>query len=69
MSPASCIISIWHHPLFTSGSKHKPKVGMKNIWKLLDDNGGDIVINGHNGTYERFGAAELPGRRRPERDA
>ena len=54
VSPASCIISIWHHPLFTSGNKHNPTVAMKNIWKLLDDNGGDIVINGHNGTYERF---------------
>lgn len=51
--PASCTLAYWHHPLFSSGPNGNTRT-MTDIYKLLYDNGADVVLNGHEHWYERF---------------
>lgn len=48
-----CTLAYWHRPLFTSGW-HGPTLEVQNLWKILYDNGVDVVLNGHEHHYERF---------------
>ncbi len=50
-----CVVSYWHHSLFTSSAKHGPSPQMQPAWDLLASMGGDINLTGHNHHYERFG--------------
>lgn len=52
--PASCTLAYWHHPLFSSGS-HGGQAYMQPIWNALYEAGADIILNGHDHIYERFG--------------
>jgi hypothetical protein len=48
-----CTIAYWHYPLFTSG-KNGNQTQMRPIWRILYEAGVDIVVNGHDHSYERF---------------
>ncbi len=52
-----CILAYWHHPLFNSGSSHGNDVlpGPKAFWDDLYSAGADIVLNGHEHNYQRYG--------------
>ncbi len=50
--PAVCTLAYWHHPLFSSGNQITP--GMQPLWQALYEYGADLVLNGHDHTYERF---------------
>ena len=52
--PASCTLAYWHHPLFSSGS-HGAQQYMAPIWNALYAAGADVILNGHDHIYERFG--------------
>jgi hypothetical protein len=54
-----CILAYWHAPLFSSGP-HGSDPRVRGWWKLLYDAGAEIVLNGHDHTYERF-APQDPG--------
>lgn len=56
--PANCTLAIWHHPLFSSGT-HGNDARLYPIWKILYDQGAEIVVNGHDHDYERF-ASQTP---------
>lgn len=49
----NCTLVYWHHPLFSSG-KHGNNPRMRAIWQVLYEFGVDVVINGHDHSYERF---------------
>src|ERR1019366_4378825 len=51
--PTLCTLAYWHHPLFSSGW-HGGDKRLASIWRLLYDNGVDLVLNGHDHDYERF---------------
>ena len=51
---AWCTLAIWHHPRFTSGSKHGSITGVGPLWDALYGAGADVVINGHEHSYERL---------------
>ena len=53
-SAAQCTIAIWHHPRFNSGSHHGNADGTVPLWDALYDGDADVVIAGHEHTYERF---------------
>ena len=53
-NPRTCILAMWHRPLFTSGTVHPPQATMKPMWNALEAAGADVVITGHNHQYERF---------------
>jgi hypothetical protein len=59
--PAPCSIAIWHKPLFTSGPNGE-NPHMRDIFRLLYDNGVDVVLNGHDHIYERFAPQDANGR-------
>lgn len=48
-----CTLAFWHKPLFTSG-RHAPSTSMRPLFKILYDAGADVVLSGHNHSYERF---------------
>jgi hypothetical protein len=54
-SPADCTVAMWHHPRFSSGSTHGSDATFQAFWQALYDYGADVVLNGHEHVYERFG--------------
>lgn len=65
-----CILAIWHRPLFysTANATSGPRTqsGRKNFWDALYHARADIVLNGHQHTYERF--AKQDSRGKPQSD-
>ncbi len=53
-SSKRCTLAYWHHPLFTSGAEHGPSTNMRPIFQALFDAGAEVVLSGHEHTYERF---------------
>ena len=51
--PATCTLAFWHIPLFSSGGRSA--ANMRSIWQLLYDRKADLVLEGHDHIYERFG--------------
>lgn len=58
--PARCSLAIWHHPRFSSGS-HGNNPVTQAFWNDLYAAGAEIVINGHDHDYERFGPQDPQG--------
>jgi hypothetical protein len=58
--PAACTLAYWHHPRFSSGL-HGNQDFMQDIWQALYDLGVDVVLNGHDHTYERFAPQDPAG--------
>ncbi len=53
-SSARCTIAYFHHPRFSSGS-HGDNPQMAPFWEALEEAGAELVLGGHDHTYERFG--------------
>jgi 3',5'-cyclic AMP phosphodiesterase CpdA len=62
--PSDCILAYWHTPIFSSGP-HGPDVRMVPAWKALLAARADVVLNGHDHTYERFAPQDENGRATP----
>ena len=56
-----CALAVWHHPLFAS-ARNGPSPFMFDMFRLLHEHGVDVVINGHDHVYERFGPQDADGR-------
>jgi hypothetical protein len=52
-NPATCTLAYWHHPRFSSGF-HGSDAALQPIWQALYDFGADVVLSGHDHSYERF---------------
>ena len=50
-----CTLALFHHPRFSSGP-HGDAEPMVPLWSVLDQGGVDLVLAGHDHTYERFPA-------------
>jgi len=64
--PTRCTLAYWHHPRFNSG-KHGNDAEMQPIWQTLYDAGADVVLSGHEHSYERFAPQDAAGAADPER--
>jgi acid phosphatase type 7 len=53
-SSNTCQIVMWHHPRFSSGAEHGNADFMQDIWKAASENNVELILNGHEHTYERF---------------
>ncbi|NUR74473.1 MAG: alkaline phosphatase [Hamadaea sp.] len=53
-SKAKCTVSMWHHPLYTSGLDHHPAKWMRPFFETLYAHGVELNLSGHNHNYERF---------------
>ena len=60
-SQNQCQIVMWHHPRFSSGAVHGNADFMQDIWKAVTDNNVELVLNGHEHTYERFAPMNAAG--------
>jgi hypothetical protein len=65
--PARCTLAYWHHPRFSSGSRHGSTPGMAPIWKTLYELGADVVLAGHDHDYERLAPLDPSGKVDQER--
>lgn len=59
-----CMLAMWHHPVFSSGQNGNSRV-MRDIWRLMHQFGVDVVLTGHDHTYERFAPQDGDGRPDP----
>lgn len=63
---SGCTAVYWHRPLFTSG-RNGNNPDMRDVWRTLYEFDVDLVINGHDHTYERFAPQDPDGRLDPAR--
>ena len=59
-NPAACTLAYWHHPRFSSGAAGNNSA-MQPIWQALYDYGADLVLEGHDHEFERFGPQTATG--------
>jgi hypothetical protein len=63
---STCVLAYWHHPRFSSGPYGNDD-STAALWSALYDSGADVVLSGHEHSYERFApqgpAGELDRRR------
>ena len=52
-NPSKCSLAYWHHPRFSSG-KHGSNLATDALWRAVDKYGVDVVLSGHDHSYERF---------------
>lgn len=64
----SCILAYWHQPVFNSGEQHGDSApsGAKAFWEDLSAVGADIVVNGHEHNYQRYGKQDVSGQALPD---
>jgi len=59
-SRAACTLAFAHHPRFSSG-RNGSSSGMQAFWQLLVDNGVELLVSGHDHSYERFAPMNASG--------
>jgi calcineurin-like phosphoesterase family protein len=60
--PTRCTLAYWHHPRFSSGN-HGGDRSVQAFWDALDAAGADVVLAGHDHSYERFAPQTAAGNR------
>lgn len=50
---ARCTLAYFHYPLFSSGPNDGTSA-VRPLWQALYDHGAEVVLNGHEHSYERF---------------
>jgi hypothetical protein len=55
-----CTLAVWHHPLYSSGP-NQSNAQMRELWSVLEAAGAEVVVNGHDHLYERFGRQNAQG--------
>ncbi len=65
--PKACILAYGHHALFSSGvfQRHAVHPELKQLWEDLYGARGDLVIAGHEHSYERFAPQDPEGNADP----
>ncbi|MFN2636063.1 MAG: metallophosphoesterase [Gemmatimonadaceae bacterium] len=57
-----CAVAYYHYPRYSSGP-HSRRQSAIDMWNVLSDAGVDVVVNGHDHIYERFGPMTKNGER------
>jgi acid phosphatase type 7 len=60
--PARCTLAAFHRPRFSSGDEYGDDESVSDFWQVLQDAGVDVVLNGHEHSYERFAPQRDSGR-------
>ena len=53
-NPAACTVAMWHRPVLTIGPHNNDEGSLKPLWRILHDNNVDLVLNGHEHSYQRY---------------
>jgi hypothetical protein len=66
--PSACTLAFGHHALFSSGllSKHAEHPELRTFWQDLYDAHADLILAGHEHSYERFAPQNPEGNPDPE---
>ena len=59
-NPARCSLAFMHHPRFSSG-EHGSDESLNAIWVALSEAGAELVLAGHDHSYERFQPMDAAG--------
>jgi hypothetical protein len=59
-NPRDCVVAMWHHPRFSSGS-HGSSTATQALYQTLYDFNAELVLVGHDHHYERFGPQTATG--------
>jgi len=59
---AHCTLAAFHRPRFSSGDEYGDDETVSDFWQVLQDAGVDVVLNGHEHSYERFAPQRDSGR-------
>jgi hypothetical protein len=62
-SSKRCVLAFWHHPRFSSGRSHGGDPSVAPFWRALYQERADLVLNGHEHSYERFAPQTPSGER------
>jgi hypothetical protein len=62
----ACTLAYWHHPLFSTG-QHGNIPRSQAFWNALYEYGADVILNGHDHTYQRFAPQSPGGKAEPNR--
>jgi acid phosphatase type 7 len=67
--PTRCTLAYWHRPPFSSGRYGDPEDTMRvrPLWRVLYEEGVDVLLTGHEHSYERFAPMNAEGTRDDER--
>ena len=60
-NPSPCTLAYWHHPRFSSSTKHGSDDEYEDFWEILDEADADVVLVGHDHGYERFAPQDKDG--------
>ncbi|MFL5384597.1 MAG: metallophosphoesterase family protein [Longimicrobiaceae bacterium] len=60
--PARCTLAYMHRPRFSSG-KHGDSERVKEAFRVLYEGGVDVLLSGHDHSYERFAPQDPEGRK------
>ncbi len=64
--PRRCLAAVWHQPMYSSGDNAEGNRGQVSpLWRLLMDYGADLLLVGHQHSYERFPRLDDAGTRTP----
>lgn len=63
--PAKCTLAFWHIPLWSSGGRANKNSA--TLVKDLYDHAADLILTGHDHTYERFAPQDPSGKLDPAR--
>jgi hypothetical protein len=63
-APTRCTMAVLHHP-FDSSGVNGPTPSLRDMWELMYNLGGDLVIAGHDHLYERHAPVD-PSQRRDD---
>ncbi len=61
---AICTLAVWHRPPFSSGRYGEPTetARVRPLWRVLNEQGADVLLTGHEHSYERFQPMDAEGR-------
>jgi 3',5'-cyclic AMP phosphodiesterase CpdA len=59
---AHCTLAAFHRPRFSSGDEYGDDESVSGFWQTLQDAGVDVVLSGHEHSYERFAPQRDSGR-------
>lgn len=52
-NPRQCTLAYWHQPRYSSG-RHGSDPSTDSLWRVLYEAGAELVLAGHDHSYERF---------------
>ena len=53
-NPHLCTLAYWHRPRFSDATVHGDSTAVDPLWDAFAANGGDVVLTGHDHSYQRF---------------